>query len=334
MTGENLNKTYKAISLFSGGGGGDLGFRGGFDYLGKNYKKNNVEFIHISDIDKFAVQTLRENFDPLAQNIDIKELDLVGYEADIILGGFPCQSFSTVNPTKDPYDDRAQLYKQMLRLVEQVKPKVVIGENVKGLALLQKGEILKKIIREFEALGYRVQHSILNAADYGIPQKRQRLFIVGVRNDVETEFVFPEATHSEGGLFGKPWVPLSKVIDKLAIEDKKYYFSERAVQGLKNAKHNMKRGLAQNLNEPSLTLTSHLAKISLNSRDPVLLVDKEKELYRRFTVREAARIQSFPDNFKFPVSDHQAYRQIGNAIPPVLMWHMSQQALKVLDNEN
>ncbi|MFZ2577380.1 MAG: DNA cytosine methyltransferase [Lactococcus hircilactis] len=96
----------------------------------------------------------------------------------------------------------------------------------------------------------------------------------------------------------------------------------------------MKRGLAQNLNEPSLTLTSHLAKISLNSRDPVLLVDKEKELYRRFTVREAARIQSFPDNFKFPVSDHQAYRQIGNAIPPVLMWHMSQQALKVLDNEN
>ncbi|WP_270343395.1 DNA cytosine methyltransferase [Lactococcus petauri] len=328
-----MNKKYKAISLFSGGGGGDLGFRGGFKYLGKNYKKNNVEFIHISDIDKFAVETLRENFEPFAQNIDIKDLDLKGYEADIILGGFPCQSFSTVNPTKDPYDDRAQLYKQMLRLVGQVKPKVVIGENVKGLALLQKGEILKKIVKEFEELGYHVKHTILNAADYGVPQKRQRLFIVGVRNDIETEFVFPEATHSEGGLLGEPWVPLSKVIDNLAIDDKKYYFSERAVQGLKNAKNNMKRGLAQDLNAPSLTLTSHLAKVSLNSRDPVLLVDKDKELYRRFTVREAARIQSFPDDFKFPVSDHQAYRQIGNAIPPVLMWHMSQQALKVLNSE-
>ena len=87
-------------------------------------------------------------------------------------------------------------------------------------------------------------------------------------------------------------------------------------------KNNMKRGLYQDLNKPCLTITSHLAKTSLNSRDPVLLVSPEKELYRRFTPREAARIQSFPDNFIFPVSDTQAYRQIGNAIPPVLMWHV------------
>ena len=92
---------------------------------------------------------------------------------------------------------------------------------------------------------------------------------------------------------------------------------------MKRAKNNMKRGLAQDLNKPCLTVTSHLAKVSLNSRDPVLLVEANKELYRRFTPREAARIQSFPDSFEFPVSESAAYRQIGNAIPPVLMWQVA-----------
>jgi DNA (cytosine-5)-methyltransferase 1 len=90
----------------------------------------------------------------------------------------------------------------------------------------------------------------------------------------------------------------------------------------------MKRALAQDLNLPSLTITSHLAKVSLNSRDPVLLVDQQKEIYRRFTPLEAARIQSFPDNFEFEGSEADAYRQIGNAIPPVLMWHVIRQLLK------
>ena len=93
--------------------------------------------------------------------------------------------------------------------------------------------------------------------------------------------------------------------------------------GMKNAKNNMKRGLAQNLDEPCLTVTSHLAKVSLNSRDPVLLVDPSKELYRRFTPREAARIQSFPETFTFAGSEGDAYRQIGNAVPPVLFWHIA-----------
>lgn len=92
---------------------------------------------------------------------------------------------------------------------------------------------------------------------------------------------------------------------------------------MKNAKNNMKRGLYQDLDGQCLTVTSHLAKTSLNSRDPVLLVNPEKEIYRRFTPREAASIQSFPESFVFPVSETQAYKQIGNAIPPVLMWHVA-----------
>ena len=100
---------------------------------------------------------------------------------------------------------------------------------------------------------------------------------------------------------------------------------------LDHAKNNMKRGLAQNLNEPCLTVTSHLAKVSLNSRDPVLLVDPAKELYRRFTPLEAARIQSFPDDFKFAGTETTAYRQIGNAIPPVLFWHITDEIIKYLE---
>lgn len=99
---------------------------------------------------------------------------------------------------------------------------------------------------------------------------------------------------------------------------------------MKNAKSNMKRGLWQKLDEPCLTITSHLAKVSINSRDPVLLVDPEKELYRRFTPREAARIQSFPDTFKFAGSEGDAYRQIGNAVPPVLFWHIANRLAQCL----
>ncbi|MCA9332221.1 DNA (cytosine-5-)-methyltransferase [Candidatus Saccharibacteria bacterium] len=315
---------YSVVSLFAGCGGGDLGMRGGFKFVGKEYKAHPLSFAHISDFDKHCVVTLNANFETAAEHLDVRDLSLDGYSADIVVGGFPCQSFSTVNPTKDPYDDRAQLYKEMLRVVRQTKPKVVIGENVKGLAVLNKGNFLKRIVEDLEAEGYRVKTQILNAADYGVPQKRQRLFIVGVRHDIDIEFMFPEPTHANN------WVPLSKVIDSLIPEDDKYYFSQKAVDGMKNAKNNMKRGLAQSLDGPSLTLTSHLAKVSLNSRDPVLLVDPKKELYRRFTVREAARIQSFPDNFEFPVSDHQAYRQIGNAIPPVLMWNVTNQVVHLL----
>lgn len=148
--------------------------------------------------------------------------------------------------------------------------------------------------------------------------------LVGIRNDLNFKYEFPQEPNIDN------WVPLSVAVPVLAINEKKYYFSERAVQGMKNAKNNMKRGLAQDLNAPSLTVTSHLAKVSLNSRDPVLLVDSEKELYRRFTPREAARIQSFPDKFEFAGSETDAYRQIGNAVPPVMFWHISKALAKQL----
>ena len=317
----NCNK-FRIASLFCGCGGADVGLVGGFTFNKKKYQKLPTRHVYASDIDANAIRTYRKNFvsDVIscADICDVSSDEIPDH--DVLVGGFPCQSFSTVNPTKDPFDDRANLFKQMVRILRDKKPMAFIGENVKGMMTLHKGSIFRKIVSSFEDSGYQVSYQLINAADYGVPQKRERVIIVGIRNDVCEKigsFRFPEAPNLWN------WVPLSVAVHSLIPDNPKYYFSERAVQGMKNAKNNMKRGLAQNLDEPCLTVTSHLAKVSLNSRDPVLLVDPDKELYRRFTPREAARIQSFPDSFEFVGSESAAYKQIGNAIPPVLMWHIA-----------
>lgn len=318
----------KVVSLFAGCGGCDQGIIGGFTFNGIEYAKLPFELVYALDIDPKALNTHKLNFE--CANVvcgDICEIESSQIpDHDVLIGGFPCQSFSTVNPTKDPFDDRANLYKQMVRIVKEKQPKVFIAENVKGMMTLHKGQIFKRIQLAFEEAGYTLSYKLVNAANYGVPQKRERVILVGFRNDLNIKFEFPDETNAGN------WVPLSVAVPKLAIEEQKYYFSEKAVQGMKNAKNNMKRGLAQDLSQPCLTVTSHLAKVSLNSRDPVLLVDPEKELYRRFTPREAARIQSFPDSFQFAGSETDAYRQIGNAVPPVLLWHIGNKVAQYLAN--
>lgn len=321
--------------MFSGCGGSDLGLIGGFNFLGKKYKKLPYDIVFALDNDAKAVDTYNHNFDVPATLADIETFDIKKIpDFDVLVGGFPCQSFSTVNPTKNPFDKRGKLYKRMSQILAKKKPKFFIAENVKGLVVLQNGEIFEGIKKDFASQGYVVTHKVFNAADYGVPQKRERVFIVGIRKDIAFDFKFPEATNSQFGVGNKKWVGLKNVIDSLVPEDPKYYFSKKAVEGMKKAKNNMKRGLAQDLENPCLTITSHLAKVSLNSRDPVLLVNTKKELYRRFSPLEAARIQSFPDTFKFPVSDASAYKQIGNAIPPVLMWHVANALLEQASQKN
>ena len=318
---------YKVVSLFAGCGGCDQGITGDFVFNQKRYERLPFELTYAMDIDQKALNTHMLNFrDSIIKCADVCDVESSEIpDCDVIIGGFPCQSFSTVNPTKNPFDERANLYKQMVRIVKDKQPQVFIAENVKGLMTLHKGEIFKKIYKAFEDAGYTLSYRLLNAADYGVPQKRERMIMVGFRNDLGIKFEFPEETNKNN------WVPLSVAVQKLAIDEQKYYFSKRAVLGMKNAKPNMKRGLWHHLDEPCLTVTSHLAKVSLNSRDPVLLVDPEKELYRRFTPREAARIQSFPDEFNFAGSETDAYRQIGNAVPPVMFWHVTKKVADYLE---
>ncbi|GMO11201.1 MAG: DNA (cytosine-5-)-methyltransferase [Treponemataceae bacterium] len=309
-----------------------MGLLGGFAYNKQEYEKLPFEIIYATDIEEKAIATYEKNFSSgTVVCDDIKKIEISSIpDCDILVGGFPCQSFSTVNPTKNPFDERAQLYNEMARVAEKKQPKIIIAENVKGFKTLHGGAIFNKAVSEFEKKGYKVTYSLINASDYGVPQKRERVIIVAVRKDIHEikgDFVFPQKTTENKK------VPLSVAVPKIDIDDKKYYFSERAVLGLKKAKNNMKRGLAQNPDEPCLTVTSHLAKTSLNSRDPVLLVDPTKELYRRFTPREAARIQSFPDTFEFENSEFDAYKQIGNAIPPVMFWYIAKSVSDFLVDE-
>lgn len=306
-------------SLFCGCGGSDLGMLGGFDFLNRHYDALPFNIVYAADADQAAVDTYNSNFHHQATLADVTTTDFAALpEADVMIGGFPCQSFSTVNPTKDTNDERANLYRQIVRFLHERRPRAFVCENVKGLLLLQRGELIRRVVEGFEGEGYTVAHKLLRAVDYGIPQRRERVLIVGFRDDVPFRFAFPEPVCRPG-----QQVALSAVIDSLRPADDKYYFSARAVAGMRAAKGNMKRGLAQSLDKPCLTITSHLCKTSINSRDPVLLVDAEADRFRRFTPREAARIQSFPDSFRLSPSERLAYKQIGNAVPPVLMWHVA-----------
>lgn len=326
----NKDNKLKTISLFCCAGGADLGLLGGFKYLKKIYKKHPVEIIHASDIDKKAIASYNLNFKNKGIAEDIRNLDFSSIRGDLIIGGFPCQAFSTVNPTKNPDKKENQLFWEMANVINIVKPKVFIAENVKGFYQLKKGKYFKQALNIFKTYGYKTFYKILNSSDFGIPQKRERLFIIGFNNSIAPKnFDFPFPTHGSHPLQKK--AILNDVIDTLIPTDEKYYFSKKAVEGAKRAKPNMKRALAQDLNDQCLTITSHLAKVSINSRDPVLLVDKKKEKYRRFTPIEAAKIQSFPDRFKFSGSEADAYRQIGQAIPPVLMWHLTKSVIEILN---
>ena len=324
---------YKVVSLFSGCGGGDLGLEGGFTFLGQSYESLPFKTIYANEIDAKIAEIYTENFDIIPDVRDIREVKNEEIpEHDVLVGGFPCVSFSIVaqNPKRlgIKNDTSGKLFFEMVRILKDKQPKAFIAENVKGLLSANKGEAFSLILSEFEKAGYKLKYQLLNSADYGVPQKRQRVIIVGIRNDINLNLDFPIACFSEiNSLLTPGYVPLKDVIFPEIEIDEKYYFSERAVQGMLNAKKDMNKGRAQDINGPCNTVGAHLAKVSLNSTDPVLKIDNR---YRRFTPREVARIQSFPDTFNLVRAEGTQYKALGNAIPPVLMWHVGTKLAELL----
>jgi len=321
--------TYKIASLFTGCGGMDLGSEGGFKYLGKKYSKLPTKTVYAMDFDKPIVDIYNANFALRCEVQDIKKLKSEDVpEHDILTGGFPCQSFSVVaqNPKRLGHDDdRGRLFFEMCRILKEKKPSVFIAENVKGLLSANKGEAFPLILKEFENAGYHVKYQILNASHYGVPQKRERVFIVGFRDKNAYEaFEFPKPSI-------KHPVPLSEIVMPENEIEEKYYFSEKAVKGMNATKHakTMNKGRAQKLDEPCNTVGAHLAKVSLNSTDPVLCINGRD---RMFTPREVARIQSFPENFVLPASKTTNYKALGNAVAPVVMWHVTRNVIKALES--
>ena len=328
MEGALGMNNFSVVSLFSGCGGMDLGLMGGFSFLSKKYDKLPVRILKAIDHDSKIADIYNLNFPHKCEVKDIIELSLKDIPShDIMVGGFPCQSFSisAQNPKRLGYnDERGKLFFEMCRILKAKQPKVFIAENVKGILSANKGEAFELILSEFRKVGYYVKFQLLNSSHFGVPQKRERVFIVGFKDkEAFNAFSFPETTTLD-----KPRV-LSEVIEDEKTMDEKFYFSQKAVDGMKKTKHakSMNKGRDQNINMPCNTVGAHLAKVSLNSTDPVLKIN---DRYRMFTPREVARIQSFPDNFNLVTSRSVNYKALGNAVPPVMMWHVSKKEMEAL----
>lgn len=317
----------RVVSLFCGCGGMDLGVLGGFTYLGKEYKENPFEIVYSVDNDEYCTKIYNDNFTHKCVVKDVRDMNISELpDFDMLIGGFPCQSFSisAQNPPRLGYkDERGKLFFEMVKVLKECKPRFFIAENVKGIFSANEGKAFPMIMSEFRSAGYIVTYKLLNASDYGVPQKRERVIIIGFKNSEDySKFHFPNKVKMEDRKV------LGDVILPEENENEHLFFSQKAVDGMMAVREKMNKGRAMKLDEPCNTISAHLAKVSLNSTDPVFMVNTR---YRRFSTREAARIQSFPDNFKFDsVSEVRQYKAIGNAVPPVLMWHVIKSLQKVL----
>lgn len=321
---KETRKRYSVISLFSGCGGLDLGFVGGFNFLKNKYPKNGFEVIWANDIDEPACQTFANYFKCDVVCGDITQILSGKYSAklfdqplpemvDVVLGGFPCQDFSHAGKRKGFNSKRGLLYQSMAEVIERTNPLLFVAENVRGLLTMNGGESIQTIIKDFEKLGYHVVCKLLKAADYGVPQTRERVIIVGTKKDKLPPFKHPEPIFDE-----KNWVRLKQAIGDLekAEEGKiaNHYWS-------KAKKNNGQGNSVVSADKPGPTMrTEHHGNIEYHWNGK-----------RRLSAREAARIQSFPDDFIFYPSTSAAYKQIGNAVPPVLAWHIAMAVEKFLD---
>lgn len=307
----------RIVSLFSGAGGLDLGFI-----------KAGHTIIWANDIYDDAVATYKQNIGNHITNIDIKEVKSDDIpDCDMVIGGFPCQGFSVANVKRHSTDTRNSLYKELLRVIIDKKPKYFLAENVKGLLSLNKGEVFSMILKDFFEAGYNVVYKVLNSANYGVPQKRERVIIVGVRKDLPFLFEFPKETHSETGFDGKmKWV---SVEDALAIYPDPDGPNDVPNHTYSKYKLNFNGYIGHrplNPQKPAPTVTAR----GDNKGGVVILPHPNNQ--RRMTCRELATIQSFPSDFIFCGNSSSIYRQIGNAVPVKMAYHIAIQ-FKCLEND-
>ncbi len=305
----------KVVSLFSGAGGLDLGFI-----------KAGHTVIWANDLYADAVDTYRKNIGNHIVFADIKDIpsDAIP-DCDIVIGGFPCQGFSVANVKRHEGDQRNTLYKELIRVIEAKKPKFFLAENVKGLTNLAKGKVFEMILSDFVGIGYRVVYKVLNAADYGVPQTRQRVFIVGVRNDLDVEYTFPDPTHSKDGVDGKkPWIGVGEALSHIPDPDvdndlKNHVYSKYKLQFNGYLGH---RPLDPMKPAPTVTARGD------NKGGVVILPHPNGS--RRMTGRELAAVQSFPLDYDFCGTLSSVYRQIGNAVPPLLAKALASQFINLI----
>ena len=329
----------KAIDLFAGIGGIRMGFDQAFG--------NNLETVFVSEWDSFAQRTYQANFmdmKPIAGDITkIDEKDVP--EFDICLAGFPCQAFSLAGQRKGFNDDykgmsRGTLFFDVARICSHHKPKVIFCENVKGLTIHDKGRTFKIITGTLEEMGYKVFYKVLNSKDFGVPQNRERIYVVAFRNDVApVQFEFPKPS-------GKK-VCLQDIIEKEPVSVK-YYLSDVYIDTLKRhkARHEAKgNGFGYEI-RPLDGIAGAIVCGGMGRERNLIIDDRLKDFtpithikgnvnregIRKMTPREWARLQGFPDSFLLPLSDVHLYKQFGNSVTVPVIRAIAEEIKKVILN--
>lgn len=330
---------YKSIDLFAGIGGIRLGFDNAF--------KDAIETVFVSEWDEYAQKTYSENFDDgLEIHGDITKIDEKDIPSfDIALAGFPCQAFSLAGKRQGFEDNyygncRGTLFMDVARICDYHKPKVIFCENVKGLTIHDKGRTFKIICKTFEDLGYTVYHKILNSKDFGVPQNRERIYIVAFRNDIDSStFVFPTITDDTKRIRDimeeKPvpakyylsttyWQTLINHKERHASKGNGFGYEIRDLDGIAGAivcgGMGRERNLIIDKRQKDLTPTTHI-KGTVNT-----------EGIRKMTPREWARLQGFPDSFKLTLADTHLYKQFGNSVSVPVIQAIAERIKVVLDN--
>ncbi|MDY4386840.1 Modification methylase HaeIII [compost metagenome] len=308
-----VKEKYKLVSLFSGCGGMDLGFCGGFSFLNEEYKKTKFEITWANEFNPNAVKTYKKNFSHNIIEGDIWGLiDLVPTECDVLIGGFPCQDISINGKRAGVDGKRSGLYLAMVEAVKRSRPKIFIAENVKGLLMKYNEESLARVINDFSELGYNVSYKLYNSANFGVPQTRERVFIVGT---LHGNPLFKEPVDI---LHKNEWLTCHDAIHDLEKSDEdriRNHIWSKAKKSPDQGSRRLKE------DKPSQTIR---AECHGN-------IQFHYKLDRRISMREAARLQSFPDNFVFESNLRETERQVGNAVPPVLAWHLAQAVQEYLD---
>lgn len=325
------------ISLFSGCGGLDLGFeKAGFDISVAN------------EFDKNIWETFKVNH-PKTKLIegDIRNINEDDFPAEVdgIIGGPPCQSWSEAGSLKGIEDDRGKLFYEYIRILKNKQPKFFLAENVSGMLADRHSEAVKNILEMFKECGYDVSLTLVNAKDYGVAQERKRVFYIGFRKDLNIKFDFPKGSTEEDD-------------KKITLKDIIWDLQDTAVPAGNKNQHNseainnneyftgsyspifMSRNRVKSWDEQAFTVQASGRQCQLHPQAPKMVkVDKndcrfvegKENLYRRMTIREIARIQGFPDSFKFIYKNtNDAYKMIGNAVPVNLAYEVASAIKKVL----
>lgn len=308
----------RIISLFSGAGGLDLGL----------IQAGN-KVIWANDIDADAVATYQKNIGNQIVCDDIKNIQISELpDADVVVGGFPCQGFSMANLRRALDDNRNQLYRFFYSTIKEKQPKFFIAENVKGILSLGKGEAIKQIVSDFEIAGYIVEVHLVHMSNYGVPQTRQRVIILGQRKDLGNSiiFKFPKPTNDKNGKNGLPrWISIQESIEHFPDPDFPNDVPNHIYSAYKVKYRNFTGHRPTDPNKPSPTILARG-----NGKGGVCAIPHYNGK-RRLSIRESACIQTFPDDFRFIGAMNSCYRQIGNAVPVKFAKMLSEELMRLED---